>query len=331
MTSTSFLIIQTASIGDVILSTALAEKLHVFYPDATIDFVVKKGMENLFSDHPFIHKVYSWDKSAGKYKNLYHLLKEIRTRKYEYVINVQRFASSGILTAFSAADHTIGFDKNPLSAFFTKKVKHVINQTQNIHEVARNQKLITHLTDDKPATPTLYPTDRNIQNVALLKTKPYICIAPASLWFTKQYPKEKWIEFIHHIQYDLNIYLLGSKSDQQLCEEIIDLSGRDNITDLSGKLNFLDSAALMKDAKMNFVNDSAPMHIASSVNAPVTVIFCSTVPEFGFGPLSADSVIVQTKEYLSCKPCGLHGYRECPEKHFKCGYLIEKEELLKRL
>ena len=331
MTSTSFLIIQTASIGDVILSTALAEKLHVFYPDATIDFVVKKGMENLFSDHPFIHKVYSWDKSAGKYKNLYHLLKEIRTRKYEYVINVQRFASSGILTAFSAADHTIGFDKNPLSAFFTKKAKHVINQTQNIHEVARNQKLITHLTDDKPATPTLYPTDRNIQNVALLKTKPYICIAPASLWFTKQYPKEKWIEFIHHIQYDLNIYLLGSKSDQQLCEEIIDLSGRDNITDLSGKLNFLDSAALMKDAKMNFVNDSAPMHIASSVNAPVTVIFCSTVPEFGFGPLSADSVIVQTKEYLSCKPCGLHGYRECPEKHFKCGYLIEKEELLKRL
>ncbi len=331
MTSTSFLIIQTASIGDVILSTALAEKLHVFYPDATIDFVVKKGMENLFSDHPFIHKVYSWDKSAGKYKNLYHLLKEIRTRKYEYVINVQRFASSGILTAFSAADHTIGFDKNPLSAFFTKKVKHVINQTQNIHEVARNQKLITHLTDDKPATPRLYPTDRNIQNVALLKTKPYICIAPASLWFTKQYPKEKWIEFIHHIQYDLNIYLLGSKSDQQLCEEIIDLSGRDNITDLSGKLNFLDSAALMKDAKMNFVNDSAPMHIASSVNAPVTVIFCSTVPEFGFGPLSADSVIVQTKEYLSCKPCGLHGYRECPEKHFKCGYLIEKEELLKRL
>ena len=331
MTSTSFLIIQTASIGDVILSTALAEKLHVFYPDATIDFVVKKGMENLFSDHPFIHKVYSWDKSAGKYKNLYHLLKEIRTRKYEYVINVQRFASSGILTAFSAADHTIGFDKNPLSAFFTKKVKHVINQTQNIHEVARNQKLITHLTDDKPATPRLYPTDRNIQNVALLKTKPYICIAPASLWFTKQYPKEKWIEFIHHIQYDLNIYLLGSKSDQQLCEEIIDLSGRDNITDLSGKLNFLDSAALMKDAKMNFVNDSAPMHIASSVNAPVTVIFCSTVPEFGFGPLSSDSVIVQTKEYLSCKPCGLHGYRECPEKHFKCGYLIEKEELLKRL
>lgn len=331
MTSTSFLIIQTASIGDVILSTALAEKLHVFYPDATIDFVVKKGMENLFSDHPFIHKVYSWDKSAGKYKNLYHLLKEIRTRKYEYVINVQRFASSGILTAFSAADHTIGFDKNPLSAFFTKKAKHVINQTQNIHEVARNQKLITHLTDDKPATPRLYPTDRNIQNVALLKTKPYICIAPASLWFTKQYPKEKWIEFIHHIQYDLNIYLLGSKSDQQLCEEIIDLSGRDNITDLSGKLNFLDSAALMKDAKMNFVNDSAPMHIASSVNAPVTVIFCSTVPEFGFGPLSADSVIVQTKEYLSCKPCGLHGYRECPEKHFKCGYLIEKEELLKRL
>ena len=52
----------------------------------------------------------------------------------------------------------------------------------------------------------------------------------------------------------------------------------------------------MKDAKMNYVNDSAPMHIASAVNAPVTAVFCSTVPEFGFGPLSDVSIIVRKRK-----------------------------------
>jgi heptosyltransferase-2 len=59
------------------------------------------------------------------------------------------------------------------------------------------------------------------------------------------------------------------------------------------------------------------------MNAPVTAFFCSTIPDFGFGPLSDDATILQTKENLSCRPCGLHGHKECPEGHFKCGFGIE--------
>jgi ADP-heptose:LPS heptosyltransferase len=75
---------------------------------------------------------------------------------------------------------------------------------------------------------------------------------------------------------------------------------------------------LMKKAKMNYVNDSAPLHLASALDAPVTAVFCSTIPAFGFGPLSFNSHVIETKENLDCRPCGLHGYRECPESHFMC-------------
>ena len=44
-----FLIIQTAFIGDVILATALVEKLHRHYPEATIDFALRKGNEGLLT------------------------------------------------------------------------------------------------------------------------------------------------------------------------------------------------------------------------------------------------------------------------------------------
>ena len=87
----------------------------------------------------------------------------------------------------------------------------------------------------------------------------------------------------------------------------------------------------MQNAKMNYVNDSAPLHLASALNAPVTAVFCSTIPNFGFGPLSDISHIVQVNEKLDCRPCGLHGFKECPEKHFKCALNIKTEELLKTL
>jgi heptosyltransferase II len=112
------------------------------------------------------------------------------------------------------------------------------------------------------------------------------------------------------------------------------LKGAENnkdIYNLAGKLSFLQTAALMKDAIMNYVNDSAPMHIASSVNAPVTAVFCSTVPSFGFGPLSQKSFFLETNEKLDCRPCGLHGYKACPKGHFKCAETISVNALVKGL
>ena len=97
---------------------------------------------------------------------------------------------------------------------------------------------------------------------------------------------------------------------------------------LAGNLNFLQSAALMQTAVMNYVNDSAPLHFASAMNAPVTAIFCSTIPGFGFGPLSAKNFIVETKMPLSCKPCTLHGRKSCPLGHYNCAFTIDKQQLL---
>lgn len=245
------------------------------------------------------------------------------------VIDIQRFPLTGVLTAFSGAAMTIGFRKNPFSLLFTIRIEHTI--LTGVHEVHRNLSLVSHISGKDVLTPKLYPKKSDFNSVAEFKKEPYYTISPASLWFTKQYPLGKWVEFVKAIPVDRKIYLLGSKADILYCEEIIKQSGNTSIINLTGKLSFLESAALMKDARMNFTNDSAPMHLASGVNAPVTVIFCSTVPEFGFGPLSADAAIVETHEKLTCRPCGLHGYRQCPEKHFKCALTIRTEDITSRL
>jgi len=73
------------------------------------------------------------------------------------------------------------------------------------------------------------------------------------------------------------------------------------------------------------------MHLGSSVNAAITVVYCSTVPSFGFGPLSDNAMIVETKEDLDCRPCGLHGLQKCPKTHFKCASTIDSNDLIKRI
>ncbi len=324
-----FLVIQTAFTGDVVLATALLEKLHRFFPNAHIDFLVRQGNEGLLTNHPFLHEVLVWYKKENKKKNLLSILKKIRSNKYHTVINLQRFTATGLLTAFSGAKKRIGFDKNPFSFLFTKIIKHDLASGR--HEVERNNDLIKHFTDDTLSKPRLYPSPTNYDEIKRYTFQPYVCMMPASVWFTKQYPFEKWIDLTDNFPPEYNIYLLGGKEDISLCEKIRKQSLNKNIHVLAGKLNFLSSAALIKNAAMNYTNDSAPLHFASAMDAPVTAIFCSTVPSFGFYPLSPKSFIVETKEELSCRPCSLHGLKACPLGHFKCARTIETVQLLSTL
>ena len=321
-----FLIIQTAFLGDVVLATPVIEKLRAFYPEDQIDFLLRKGNESLLKDHPFLNEILIWNKKEHKMRNLWGMMGEVRRRRYDYVINLQRFASSGLITIFSGA-YTIGFDKNPLSRYFTERKPHVIGKDPKHfqHEVERNLSLVTALTDNQIIRPKLYPSGDDFQKVEKYNTTQYLTMSPASVWFTKQLAREKWVELIRSFGPEWTIYLLGAPGDAPLCEGILKEAGHNGVRSLCGQLSLLQSAALMRDAKMNYVNDSAPMHLASGMNAPVTAVFCSTVPYFGFGPLSDVSRVVETPERLDCRPCGLHGFKACPQGHFNCAYTIPGE------
>ena len=324
------LVIQTAFIGDVVLATSLLESLHQELPAAKMDILVRKGNESLFQEHPFIHQVLVWDKKNNKYQNWLGLLFKIRSNNYDVVINAQRFAATGLWTAFSNAKLKIGFDKNPFSFLFTHAVAHQFTE-KGLHEIDRNHLLLSALYSTQVVKPKLYPSKADGLAVLNYQQLPYICIAPASVWFTKQFPIEKWVDLINELPFQGSIYLIGGPGDKILCDQILQKTHRKGVVNLSGRLSFLASAALQKKAVLNYVNDSAPMHFASSVNAPVVAIYCSTMPNFGFGPLSDHSYIVQTNEAVSCRPCGIHGKKQCPLKHFNCAKTIKMEQLISPL
>lgn len=310
------LVIQTAFLGDVILATPIWENIHAAYPHAQIDVVVKKGNESLLTGHPFLHQVFIFDK-RNKVKNLWNLGKTLRSQQYDLVINLQRFASSGILTLLTRGKESRGFQKNPLSLFFSKRYPHEMKP--DWHEVDRNLCLISDLVTAPIRRPQLFPSKDDLNSVQIYQDDPYLCLAPTSVWFTKQAPLEIWLELIEKLsQTKEQIFLLGAPSDRAYLDEIVKNTRSAQVINLAGRLSLLQSAALMAGAKHNYVNDSGPLHLASATNAPVSAFFCSTVPEFGFGPLSDHSDVIEVKN-LDCRPCGLHGHKACPKGHFKCG------------
>src|SRR5436190_269218 len=106
--------------------------------------LVRKGNESLLANNPNLREVITWNKKQNKISNLLKIISAVRKENYDVVINAHRFFSSGLITIFSGAKEKIGFRKNPLSIFFSKRMEHSLNGK---HEVERNQKLIGYLTD----------------------------------------------------------------------------------------------------------------------------------------------------------------------------------------
>lgn len=299
---------------------------------------MRKGNAAIYTQHPFLNRVLEWDKKEGKYRSLFRLLRQIRKENYQLVVNLHRFASSGLLTACSGAKTTVGFDKNPLSFAFSKRFPHRIGADENggfAHEIDRNFSLIEQLCPNQAHRPRLYPELSTPSAKAKIvfsraEERAYICIAPASVWQTKAWPVASWIQLIETCT-EYRVFILGGSGDATLAESIRMQANHSDVINTCGDLNLLDSAALMKNAAMNFVNDSAPLHLCTAVDAPVTAIFCSTLPAFGFGPLAPYGQAVETREAMQCRPCGLHGRSVCPLKHFNCAHTLRISDVRKPL
>ncbi|MCZ2357010.1 MAG: glycosyltransferase family 9 protein [Bacteroidia bacterium] len=321
-----FLIIQTAFIGDVILITASIQRLKQAYPNAQIEVVVRKGNESLLQADTNITRLWIWDKKKRKLFNLIRLGFQLFRERYTGVIVVQRFFSAGWLGLMARTDKRVCFSANPLSIFYTNTYPHELT---GIHEVERNNSLLTSFLPsgftEGFARPYLVAASQESEKMKPYTDQtPYYVIAPASVWFTKQTPLVIWKNILAKLPADSTVYLIGAPNDAEFCLELA--QAHPNGISLAGKISLIESYLLLKGARQVFVNDSAPLHLASAANVPTVSLFCSTIPKFGFGPLAENSQIIEVKN-LDCRPCGLHGHSKCPLKHFRCGYELPIQEI----
>ncbi|WP_195340117.1 glycosyltransferase family 9 protein [Fusobacterium sp. 1001295B_180824_G3] len=312
----NILIIHTAFIGDIVLSTALVSKVKEKYPDSDIYYLTTPLGKEILKNNPKIKEIIIYDK-RGKdrgFKAFISFVRKIRKLKIDVCLTPHRYLRSSILSFLSGAKIRVGYDIANLSFVFNKKIKY--DKTK--HEV---EKLLSFI-DDSPKRFELemYPNEKDKVKIdTILKNlandKKIILIAPGSKWFTKKWPEEYFRELIQNLvkRDDLLVVITGGKEEKE-----IELNLDSKVLDLRGEITLLELAELTKRASLVVSNDSAPIHITSAFpNTRILGIFGPTVREFGFFPWSKNSKVFEING-LYCRPCAIHGGNSCPEKHFRC-------------
>uniref|UniRef100_A0A832G7Z2 Glycosyltransferase family 9 protein n=1 Tax=Ignavibacterium album TaxID=591197 RepID=A0A832G7Z2_9BACT len=326
------LYIQTAFPGDSILSLPALEKLKELNPDSLIDVLCISSTQEIFSAASYVDNVLVIDK-RGKHKSFFALVSfagELRNRKYDAIYSSHRSLRTSILVLLSEVEETYGFSNSAIKYVY----KNIVRYNLNKHEVQRNFDLIGFKYDENSwkVQPKLNYSDYvKIKVTNFLKEideNKIIALAPGSIWATKRYPKEKWQKIANYfLTRHFNVILIGGKDDEELCESILQNS-TGNVFNAAGKFSIVESIKLLSHCNLLISNDSAPTHFGMCAGIKVLTIYCSTIPQFGFFPYIFGSRFLSFDD-LSCKPCGIHGYQECPLNHFNCANKLHEDEVIK--
>ena len=328
------LIIQTAFMGDVILTLPLVDCLKGKSGIESVDYLTRPDGYNVLETNPNIDSIIVYDKH-GKDKgilNVLRMVKILRKKKYDAVYIPHRSFRSGVMALLAGIKERTGFDKSAASFLYTKKIEY----KNTIHEIERNLSLLSpEMGECTGKQPVIHfnDTDNEVVESFFQKhsiTENAVGIAPGSAWETKRWLKERFAELIIRLkkQSEYMPILLGGVNDKVLCDEIHSLSNFAGIN-AAGIFTPRQSALAMSKTKVVVTNDSGAAHLGVGGKARVITIYGPTVPGFGFYPYGEGHIIVEKN--LPCRPCGIHGGEECPEKHFKCMKEITPEDVLNEI
>lgn len=330
-------VIQTAFLGDLFLSIPLLQQLRLQYPQDSLILVCKKGLGEYFFKENIVDEVFEVTKNQrGSYKkivnelnkhqikNLFCVHRSIRSQLMSLQIKAQRKIGFQSLLGFFIFDDHIKYHQKWPEAIRQLSILTSIN-TEIASEISKNEWDYLNKTGaDGLLLPI--PSFFQTQTASRLGVAKKIALFPGSVWATKKWT---WQGFAEVANYFLNqgfeVFLMGGADEKNLCEEIQKLARLAQV--LAGHKTITESIEFMRSCALVISNDSAPAHMAASLNIPVISIFGPTTLDLGFRPWSSKAIVIENTT-LDCRPCGLHGHQKCPLGHHYCMKQIEASKVI---
>ncbi len=327
------LLIQTAFLGDVVLTTpliaALAER------EGPLDVVTTPAAASLLETHPAVRRVIPYDKRGADrgWRGVRGLARRLQAERYAAAYLPHRSLRSAALAWIARIPRRVGY-RDGWRPFYTETRSRPVRG----HEIDR----LLALADVPPrhqTAPSLQLTAADVAAAeALLRaaqvTPPIVALAPGSIWGSKRWPH--YAALARRLVLRMDVILVGGPDDATLADAIVAAvpvppglpgEGQRKVVNACGKLTLRQSAALIQKASVLVTNDSAPLHFAQAVGTPTVAVFGPTLPMFGFGPRGPRDVAVGM-EGLECRPCSAHGPTACPLGHHLCMQSLRVEDVL---
>ena len=326
--SLRILVVQTAYLGDIILTTPLITALKEIFPRSYLALLTTPVGKEALQGMEEIDEIIDYDKKGKErgWRGLKNKVKKIREKNFDLALSPHRSFRTAFLLGLSKIPVLVGFEDASFSLVYHFRLP----RKKELHEVERNLELlkpIAELPDNfQPRIKLPLPRDFSLEKFGIKKSSLLVGIAPGSVWRTKRWLSEYYARLSDLLKKELGaeVILLGNHSDQKVCQEIENLA-QTSLLNLAGKTTIKELLGIISQLDLLVSNDSAPVHIASGYSVPVVVIYGPTVPEFGFTPYQTPHKIIE--KALECRPCHHHGPRACPEGHFRCMKEIPPQEV----
>lgn len=325
-----FLVVQTAFLGDVALTTPLLKALRARFPDCFLAFLSTPGGTELVRGLAGVDRFLVYDKRGVErgLKGLAGKARELRELNFDVALSAHRSARTAALLTLAGIKRRIGFATSAIPWLYHERVP----RDPGAHEVERNLALLAPLAGTgNGAKPSLSLPGQSAAGPDLLGEDsggPRVGMCPGSVWATKRWPASGFARVADRLirEHGASVYLIGAKDDVEAAAAVESAASL-SLRNLAGRTSLSEWLSLVAAMDLVITNDSSPTHIAGALGVPVVTIFGPTTPGQGFAPRGNMSRVVETTG-LACRPCGEHGSRRCPEGHFKCMRLLDPDRVL---
>jgi len=333
------LIVQTAYLGDLLLSIPLLKNLRQIRSEDELVLFCRKGFGELFKSMNLVHEVIEVDKNtSGSWKDAIQGLKKY---EYEWIVSPHESFRTATILWRLRAKLKLGFSSWRTSWAYNKTIRRPMEWPDalrqlslledlnsqlkaNFEELRERKKFLNSntekdLSETIPEFASMSVRSRvqawkfSANNITL--PPEFICMSPGSVWATKRWPVEKFIDLAKlRLSHGDQIVLLGSPAEADIAAKIA--TEAPQVQNLCGQTSLTDTLKILSQSRVLVSNDSGAQHMAAAVDTPVVSIFGPTTLELGYRAWVAPTKVAQID--LECRPCGKHGSQKCPLGTHEC-------------
>ena len=278
-------IVMMSAVGDAVHVLPVITALKRYNASSHITWVLQPGPATLVRGHPAVDDIVLFDRSKGL-RAFADVRRELSTRQFDVVINLQVYFKAGIVTSFTRAAIKLGFDRaraRDMNWLFTNRKIPAHAEGQHVQD--QYFEFLTALgVPHAPVTWNLgpWPSERAWQREFFASVpKPVASIVVATSKPQKDWLPERWAEVVDQLteQYDLQPVLVGGRSPRELhAESVIMARARHRPMSALGSglrnlVGILDGSALV------LAPDTGPLHMAVALERPVVSLIGSTNPK----------------------------------------------------
>lgn len=330
------LVVQTAFIGDVVLTTPMLAALRSCRPDDHISVLVKPEAAPFLANHPAVDRVIVFDKGGShRGAGMLRLIREIRRSRFHLLLSPHQSHRTGIVSLLSRIPVRYGYASAGFARLaYNRRLTRPMERPE-IHRLLQflRDSICPGLPDSVDDTPSLAESPEAIARAEALLTSLHIqgrearpiLLAISSIWETKRWTPWGFAELAGRLfeAHGQEILLVGSRGDSDVAaavlgfaKEMLSPSVAAHIHNICGRTDLPTLFALMRRSLLLVSNDSAPVHFGCAAGIPVVAIFGATTTSLGYAPFAPRTIVAEVP--LDCRPCGSHGGHSCPLGHFRC-------------